>query len=161
MAGAGYENEESYLFIEENGQISYIKPANHEISRTRKYRTDIGHHENMDYDADKDMYICIKRKELSVTGTRTRKSANGYSSTETVHQCSDCKGCLYKEKCLKENNCRTPMRNEQDPVVSKIKEAKRKEDLESILNHRGIQLRMNRSIQVEGSFATVKEDMNL
>ena len=30
----------------------------------------------------------------------------------------------------------------------------------AILSDRGIQLRMNRSIQVEGSFATVKEDMN-
>lgn len=38
--------------------------------------------------------------------------------------------------------------------------SKRKEDLERILSDRGIQLRMNRSIQVEGSFATVKEDMN-
>ncbi len=44
--------------------------------------------------------------------------------------------------------------------VSKIKEEKRKEDLERILSDRGIQFRMNRSIQVEGSFATVKEDMN-
>lgn len=44
--------------------------------------------------------------------------------------------------------------------ISKTKEEKRKEDLERILSERGIQLRMNRSIQVEGSFATVKEDMN-
>jgi hypothetical protein len=44
--------------------------------------------------------------------------------------------------------------------ISKIKEQKRKEDLERILSDRGIQLRVNRSIQVEGSFATVKEDMN-
>ena len=44
--------------------------------------------------------------------------------------------------------------------ISKIKEQKRKEDLERILSDRGIQLRVNRSIQVEGSFATVKEAMN-
>ena len=44
--------------------------------------------------------------------------------------------------------------------ISKIKEQKRKEDLERILSDRGIQLRVNRSIQVEGSFATVKEDKN-
>ena len=44
--------------------------------------------------------------------------------------------------------------------ISKTKEEKRKEDLERILSERGIQLRMNRSIQVEGSFATGKEDMN-
>ena len=45
-------------------------------------------------------------------------------------------------------------------IISKIKEEKRKEDLERILSDRGIQLRANRSIQVEGSFAAVKEDMS-
>lgn len=41
-ADAGYESEENYVFLEANGQISYIKPANYEISKTRKYRNDIG-----------------------------------------------------------------------------------------------------------------------
>lgn len=35
VADAGYEIEENYLFILENGQLSYIKPANYEISKTR------------------------------------------------------------------------------------------------------------------------------
>ena len=41
-ADAGYESEENYLFLEGNGQLSYIKPANYEISKTHKYRNDIG-----------------------------------------------------------------------------------------------------------------------
>ncbi|MDY4251080.1 transposase, partial [Clostridium sp.] len=36
----------------------------------------------------------------------------------------------------------------------------RKEDLERILSDEGCLLRMNRSIQAEGSFAQVKQDMN-
>ena len=39
-------------------------------------------------------------------------------------------------------------------------EQKRAECLERITNEFGIQLRVNRSIQAEGSFANVKEDMN-
>ena len=39
-------------------------------------------------------------------------------------------------------------------------EAKRAECLEWITGDFGTQLRMNRSIQAEGSFANVKEDMN-
>ena len=35
-ADAGYESEENYQFLESNGQISFIKPANYEISKTRK-----------------------------------------------------------------------------------------------------------------------------
>ena len=161
VADAGYESEENYLFIEENGQLSYIKPSNYEISKTRKYRTDTGRHENMDYDADMDVYTCKNGKQLHVTGTRTSRSASGYRSTVTIYRCDDCKGCPYKEKCIKGNNCKTPMEERNKVLyVSKIKEKKRKEDLERILSDRGIQLRMNRSIQVEGSFATVKEDMN-
>ena len=161
VADAGYESEENYVFIESNGQDAYIKPANYEISKTRKYRTDIGRHENMTYDADRDVYTCKNGKELNVVGTKTSKSASGYRSTATVYRCDDCKGCPYKEKCIKGNNCKTPMEERCKVLyVSKIKEEKRKEDLERILSDRGIQLRANRSIQVEGSFAAVKEDMS-
>jgi hypothetical protein len=38
MEGSGYESEENYLFLEKNGQYSYIKPTNYEISKTRKTR---------------------------------------------------------------------------------------------------------------------------
>lgn len=32
-ADVGYESEENYVFLETNGQISYIKPANYEKSK--------------------------------------------------------------------------------------------------------------------------------
>ena len=57
VADAGYESEENYAFLEENGQLSYIKTANYEISKTRKHRNDIGKIENMEYDAESDVYI--------------------------------------------------------------------------------------------------------
>ena len=45
-------------------------------------------------------------------------------------------------------------------ISKKKKEELRKKDLERILSGRGTQLRINRSIQAEGSFAIVKEDMD-
>ena len=45
-------------------------------------------------------------------------------------------------------------------MVSKTMSQKRAEDLERITSEYGTMLRMNRSIQAEGSFADVKEDMN-
>ena len=42
VADAGYESEENYSFIEDNNKIAFIKPVNYEISKTRKYRNDIG-----------------------------------------------------------------------------------------------------------------------
>ena len=49
-ADAGYESEENYIFLEENNQTAFIKPANYEISKTRKYKNDIGKIENIKYD---------------------------------------------------------------------------------------------------------------
>ena len=45
-------------------------------------------------------------------------------------------------------------------MVSKIMVQKREEDLERVTSEYGEMLRMNRSIQAEGSVADVKEDMN-
>lgn len=44
--------------------------------------------------------------------------------------------------------------------VAKKRERFRAECIERLVSDRGVQLRMNRSIQVEGSFAILKEDMN-
>ncbi|OAA85762.1 hypothetical protein WY13_02501 [Clostridium ljungdahlii] len=46
---SGYESEENYLYIKENMQLSFIKPANYEISKTRKYKNDISRIENINY----------------------------------------------------------------------------------------------------------------
>ena len=161
VADAGYESEENYLFIEENGQIAYIKPQNYEISKTRKYKRDISRRENMDYDPERDCYTCKNGKELTVSNERKSKTASGYISIKTYYKCSDCTGCRYKTECIKGNNCNTPMekRNKVLQVAKRMSE-KRSEDLERITTEYGTMLRMNRSIQAEGSFADVKEDMN-
>lgn len=67
----------------------------------------------------------------------------------------------YKTECIKGNNCKTPMEKRNKVLmVSKTMSQKRAEDLERITSEYGTMLRMNRSIQAEGSFADVKEDMN-
>ena len=161
VADAGYESEENYLFIEGNGQTAYIKPQNYEISKTRKYKKDISRRENMEYHADRDSYICRNGRELTVTNERRSKTASGYISVKTYYKSPDCTGCPYKTECIKGNNCKTPMEKRNKVLmVSKTMSQKRAEDLERITSEYGTMLRMNRSIQAEGSFADVKEDMN-
>ena len=161
VADAGYESEENYLFIEGNGQTAYIKPQNYEISKTRKYKKDISRRENMGYHADRDSYICRNGRELTVTNERRSKTASGYVSVKTYYRSPDCTGCPYKTECIKGNNCKTPMKKRNKVLmVSKTMSQKRAEDLERITSEYGTMLRMNRSIQAEGSFADVKEDMN-
>ncbi len=161
VADAGYESEEAYVFLEENGQEAYLKPQNYEISKTRKYRQDISRRENMEYDPEKDEYTCSGGRKLKALYERRSKNRNGYVSTVTVYECENCQGCAHKDKCIHGNNCKTPMEERNKRLnVSKVMKQKREEALDRITTEYGTQLRMNRSIQAEGSFAVVKEDMN-
>lgn len=160
VADAGYESEENYLFLEENGQISFIKPGNYEISKTRKYKNDISRVENMEYIEKEDCYVCKLGRRLEVSEIKHSKSKTGYVSEKTIYQCVDCKNCPYKSSCIKGNNCKTPLEDRTKKLyVSKLFQKQRQEDLEHILTEEGCTLRMNRSIQAEGSFGEVKQDM--
>lgn len=159
-ADAGYESEENYLFLEENEQLAFIKPANYEISKTRKYKNDIGKIESMNYDEISDFYICKNNKKLTVDHVKHSKSKTGYVSEKTIYKCEDCTGCPYRKECIKGNNCKTPLEERTKVLqVSKAFIKYRKEDLERIVSDEGALYRMNRSIQAEGSFGDLKQDM--
>ena len=161
VADAGYESEENYSFIEENEQVAFIKPANYEISKTRKFKNDIVKIENMDYDSENDLYICQNGKKLKLEGIKVKKSKTGYKSEKSIYICEDCSNCTYKSKCIKGNNSKIPLEERTKRIeTSKKFNHQRKKDLERIISDEGCQLRMNRSIQAEGSFAQVKQDMN-
>ncbi|MFT8352403.1 transposase, partial [Clostridium saccharoperbutylacetonicum] len=141
-------------------QIAFIKPANYEISKTRKFKNDIGKIENMDYNEEQDFYTCQNDKQLRKESTKTKKSKTGYESKKTIYTCEDCSNCGYKSSCIKGNNSKTPLEQRTKRLeTSKKFNRQRKEDLERIISEEGCILRINRSIQVEGSFAQVKQDM--
>ena len=160
IADAGYESEENYVFLDQNQQLAFIKPSNYEISKKRKYKNDIGRIENMKYDEKSDSYICKNGKQLPFTHLRRSKSKTGYISEKNIYQCKECKDCPYKKECIKGNNCKTPI-EERNKVLSVAKTflKYREEDLERILSDEGILLRINRSIQAEGAFGELKQDM--
>ncbi|WP_074759145.1 IS1182 family transposase [Butyrivibrio fibrisolvens] len=161
VADAGYESEENYVFIENNDQTGYIKPQNYELSKTRKFKKDISKRENMDYDSETDSYTCKNGKKLLAVSKRNQKTATGYQREVTIYECESCHECPFKKDCIKGNNCKTPFEDRKKVLsVSRKMEEKRAECLERITSDYGTQLRMNRSIQAEGSFANVKEDMN-
>ena len=159
-ADAGYESEENYSFLEENNQIAFIKPANYEISKTRKYKNDIGKMDNMEYDEYGDFYTCKNNQKLVVDHIRHSKSKTGYVSEKTIYKCENCDGCPHKPKCIKGNNCKTPLEERTKMLqVAKTFIEQRKADLERIISEEGKLYRMNRSIQAEGSFGDIKQDM--
>ena len=159
VADAGYESEENYTYLEKHGIRSMIKPADYEISKTKTFKQDISRKENMSYDKDHDQYICEAGNRLKKVSERSRKSKAGYLTRLSVYECEDCKGCPFKSRCIKGNHSDIPMEERRKRMeTSRVFERQRRESLENITTDEGCMLRMNRSIQAEGTFAELKED---
>lgn len=162
VVDSGYESEETYCFFETLPKTElYVKPANYEQKKKKKYKTDIGRRENMSYDADTDSYTCAAGKQITYDYDKKSKSKSGFEICQSVYSCKDCSGCPLKEKCIRKGSSKTPMEKRNKVIyVSKRFAAQRDAMEEKISTEHGKLLRVNRSIQAEGVFAMVKEDMN-
>jgi transposase len=150
-ADAGYESEENYTYFEDKSTECYIKPQNYERSKTRKYKSNMALRENMAYDPELDEYTCQAGRKLRNVHTGTRKSKSGFESEITTYECESCESCSFKESCTK-------AKGNRQLKVSKKFIRQRAESLQRITSAMGVQLRMNRSIQVEGAFGVIKQD---
>lgn len=133
VADAGYESLPNYEYLENNSYVSYIKPIYYEKSKTRKYKKDLNRVENLDYDEKENRLFRKDGLELEFQYYSKDKKSVYFKNPET--------GKIIKY-------------NKEFRRLSKIS----KSNIETEI---GKQLRMNRSIQVEGAFAILKEDMNL
>ena len=152
-ADAGYESLDNYLYLEVNGQTSFIKPQNHDLAKTKKFRDQIGRAENMIYDADTDTYICAMGKKLVMY----RESKDKHSKHDVVvshYRCEDCSGCPRRAECCKAADQDKP----KELRIRKQYEQKRAISEANITTEEGVLLRICRSIQVEGAFGLLKND---
>ena len=150
-ADSGYESEEAYEYLSRAGQTPYIKPQTYKKWKKRSFKKNISKRENMKYDEAADTYTCHAGKKLRAVFVRKQKSKSGYQSEVTVYECEDCSGFPYKEKCTK-------AKGNKKLYLSKNFLKKRQKSYENILSEKGIQYRINRSIQVEGAFEVLKKD---
>jgi hypothetical protein len=149
---AGYESEENYTWFEKQNRACYIKPQNYEKSKTRKFKSNMHLRENMAYDAEKDEYTCPNQRKLRAVYTGKRKSKSGFESEITYYECESCEGCPLKKQC-------TRAKANRKMSLSKEFIRQREESRKRIASPMGILLRMNRSIQSEGAFGIIKQDM--
>lgn len=152
-ADAGFESLDNYLYLEEDGQISFIKPQNHDIAKTKKYRDQIGRAENMRYDPEADTYTCAMGRTLIMY----RESKDKYSKhdvTVSHYRCENCTGCPLRTECCKAADPDKP----KELRIRKQYLEKRAISEANISSEEGILLRVCRSIQVEGAFGLLKND---
>ena len=150
-ADAGYESEENYTYLENNNQMAYIKPQIYDKSKTKKFKNDISKKENMNYYEDGDYYVCAAGRKLLFKGTTTKKSKSNFKSIVSIYECESCLGCAYKSNCTK-------AKNNKQLYISKEFVRLQSTSLANIKTEEGLVLRVNRSIQVEGAFAVIKQD---
>ena len=150
VADAGYGSYNNYLFCEENGMEKYMKFTMYKKETTdKKYHEDPFRAVNFKRDPDGDL-ICPNGKKF-VFAYRKPVKGNLYGRQEEIYKCEDCSGCPYADQCKKSERERTICLNEE--LTSFHQEVL--DNLESI---QGSLLRMNRSIQAEGSFGIMKYD---
>jgi transposase len=152
VADAGYASEENYTYLEKNGQLAYIKPADYEVKKSRKFKKNIYRVENLQYDAEQDCYLCPNNRKLVYTHGSNRKSNNCFIATTKNYICESCEGCPHREKCYAGSY------KNRKISISRTFNRQKQEATKLITSNEGQLLRMNRSIQVEGAFGVLKED---
>ena len=152
IADAGYESSENYLYLDENGQKCFIKPSNYEISKRKTYKTNPYSIENMEYDRNRDEYICPNGRKLKFKRESTKTTENGYTVSTRYYSNDKCGRCPYRDKCHKSKEGHRTIR------VNQVLNEYRPKTLKALTSDEGILLRMNRSIQVEGVFGVLKEN---
>ncbi len=151
ITDAGYESEENYVYLQEHDYNSYIKPQNYELSKTRKFKNQIGRKENMSYDEQSDTFTCTAGQKLKFSHFQKSKTASGYERSVRIYECEDCINCQKRALCTKAKGNK---RIQYSPKFEQL----RQQSLYNITTDLGITLRINRSIQVEGVFGVLKED---
>ena len=152
-ADAGYERLSNYLFLEANGQMSFIKPANYEQQKSSGFKRQIGRMENMTYDAEEDSYTCAQGRKLPLRRECTELQDGRYVTT-AWYRCESCVGCPVREKCCQAKDTEQAKKLRVNKTLQELRSA----SLENIRTEHGIHLRLCRSIQVEGAFGLLKTD---
>lgn len=150
VADAGYGSYNNYIFCEQNGIEKYMKfPMFKKETEDSKYHGDPFRALNFPI-GDDGLMRCPNGKAFRLQ-YRQNVRGNAYGRQEEIYQCEDCSGCPFAEQCKKTDKNRTVRINRE--LTSMHREVIG--NLESI---HGALLRMNRSIQAEGTFGVMKND---
>jgi len=148
VGDAGYGSYNNYLFCEKNGIGKYMKfPMYEKESKDPKYRNDpyravnFGRNENGDP-------ICPEGRKFVFLYDRLIKG-NQYGRTEEYYKCENCEGCPHRSECCRGEGDRTVRINRE--LTSMHKEV-----LSNLQSELGIRLRIERSVQAEGAFGSIK-----
>lgn len=150
VADAGYGSYNNYIFCEQSGMEKYMKfPMFKKETKDRNYHDDPFRAVNFPIGKDGIMR-CPNGKAFHLQYRRNVRG-NQYGRQEEIYQCEDCRGCPYAARCKKTDKNRTVRINRELTAMHK-------EVISNLESIHGALLRMNRSIQAEGTFGIMKND---
>ena len=150
VADAGYGAFNNYLFCQEHGMEKYMKfPMFQKETEDQKYRDNPFRAVNFKVD-ETGTLRCPNGKAFHLLYRQPVKG-NRYGRQEEVYGCEDCRGCPYAEQCKKTDRNRTIRLNQELTAIHQ-------EVVENLESIHGALLRMNRTIQAEGTFGIMKND---
>lgn len=145
-ADAGYGGIQNYSFLKRNGIGNYVKTNTWEGEASGKrpayYRID----ENGEI-------VCLSGRKAVRKEMPSRHPKKPNSDFYEIKSCRNCQYSLYCKKNLKKKR-----RNRIFEINREFLEEKKKA-FDNLLSPRGIEMRINRSIQIEGTFGIIKQDM--
>ncbi|MBR0152958.1 MAG: transposase, partial [Lachnospiraceae bacterium] len=146
----GYGSYNNYIFCEQNGMEKYMK-----FPMFKKETTDQAYHEDpfraVNFRIGDDGLMQCPNGKAFHFQYRKHVKGNAYGRQEEIYQCEDCSGCPYAEKCKRTEGNRTIRVNQELTRMHR-------EVIENLESIHGALLRMNRSIQAEGTFGIMKHD---
>ena len=150
VADAGYGSFNNYIFCENKDMEKFMKfPMYKKETEDANYREDPFRAVNFRVDSDGDL-VCPNGRKLKFTHRRPVKG-NLFGRQEEVYECVDCSDCPYAGSCKKTERNRTVRLNQELTAMHQ-------EVLDNLNCIHGALLRMNRSIQAEGTFGVLKQD---
>ena len=150
VADAGYGSFNNYLYCEQKGMEKYMKFAMFKKeTEDKNYRENPFRAEN--FPIDKEGLMRCPNGKAFILQYRQHVKGNAYGRQEEIYRCEDCSGCPYAEKCKKTEGNRTVRINQELTAMHR-------EVIQNLESIHGALLRMNRSIQAEGTFGIIKHD---
>jgi transposase len=155
IADAAFGTEQNYELMETKEINGYLKFPTFHKEQTKGYQNNKFLKDNFAYDALTDTYTCPNKQLLVFTGTHKRThKITGYTSRVKEYECTSCKGCPFYEQCCKS----TKEANRIIRVNEKLDNYKQ-QAREKLKSDKGVQLRKQRSTEIETCFGDIKHNM--
>lgn len=152
VADAGYGSEENYQYLDKHEVKAYVKPTNFDRTQRTNYNPNPFNSDQLQYDADKDIYLCPAGTPMKNIGQRKKKE-NGVLKTYTMYKASGCRNCPLRDACHKQKGNRVIHVNHRGRQL-------KQKAYERLKTEQGIYYRKRRPADVEPVFGNIKSNKN-